>query len=74
LGRPRRRWADNIKVDLGEIRWCRVEWIGVAQDRDGWRTLVRTVVDLRVAERAWKLRDSCRIGGVWSSEQPLPAD
>jgi hypothetical protein len=48
LERPRRRWADNIKMDLREIRWDGMDWIDVAQDRDQWRTLVDTVMNLRV--------------------------
>jgi hypothetical protein len=39
LGRPRRRWVVNIKMDLLEIRWDGVDWIGLAQDRDKWRAL-----------------------------------
>jgi hypothetical protein len=39
LGRPRRRWADNIKIDILEIGWGGVDWIGLAQDRDRWRAL-----------------------------------
>jgi hypothetical protein len=38
-GRPRRRWVDNIKMDLGEVGWGDVDWIGLAQDRDRWRAL-----------------------------------
>jgi hypothetical protein len=48
LGRPRRRWVDNIKIDLLEIGWGGVDWIGLAQDRDKWRALVNTVMNLRV--------------------------
>jgi hypothetical protein len=48
LGRPRRRWVDNIKMDLGEIRWDGMDWIKLAQDRDQWRALVNTVMNLRV--------------------------
>jgi hypothetical protein len=44
LGRPRRRWVDNIKMDLRETRW---DWIDLAQDRDQWRGLVNTVMILR---------------------------
>jgi hypothetical protein len=40
LGRPRRRWVDNIKMDLGEIGWDVVDWIDMAQDRDQWRVLL----------------------------------
>jgi hypothetical protein len=43
LGRPRRRWVDNIKIYLREIRWDGSDWINLAQDRDQWRTLVKTV-------------------------------
>jgi hypothetical protein len=48
LGRPRRRWVDNIKTDLLEIGWGGVGWIGLAQDRNKWRTLVNAVTSLRV--------------------------
>ena len=40
LGRPRRRWVDNIRMDLQEVGCGHVDWIGLAQDRDGWRKLV----------------------------------
>jgi hypothetical protein len=49
LGRPRRRWVDNIKMDLTEIVWDRVVWIDMVQDRDQWRALVNTVLNLRVS-------------------------
>jgi hypothetical protein len=48
LERPRRRWVENIRMDLGEIRWGDVDWIGLAQDRDKWRSLVNAVMDLCV--------------------------
>jgi hypothetical protein len=48
LGRPRRRWVDNIKMDLREIGWDGMNWIDLAQDRDRWRALVNTVMNLRV--------------------------
>jgi hypothetical protein len=48
LGRPRRRWVDNINMDHTEIGWDGVDWIELAQDRDQWRALVNTVMDLRV--------------------------
>jgi hypothetical protein len=48
LGRPRRRWVDNIKMDLTEIGWDGMDWIDLAQDRDQWRTLVNTVMNFRV--------------------------
>jgi hypothetical protein len=48
LGRPRRRWLDNIKMDLREIGWDGMDWIDQAQDREQWRALVNKVMDLRV--------------------------
>jgi hypothetical protein len=48
LGRPRRRWEDNIKMDLRELGWGVVDWINLAQDRDRWRALVYTVMNLGV--------------------------
>jgi hypothetical protein len=48
LGRPRCRWLVNIKMDLGEIGWGDVGWIGLAQDRNRWRALVNSVLNLRV--------------------------
>jgi hypothetical protein len=48
LGRPSRRWVDNIRMDLVEVGWGDVDWIGLAQDRDRWRALVNSVLSLRV--------------------------
>jgi hypothetical protein len=53
LERPRRRWVDNtwiirIRMDLVEVRWSDVDWIGLAQDRDSWRALVKSVLNFRV--------------------------
>jgi hypothetical protein len=48
LGRPRRRWVDNIIMDLGEIGWDGRDWIEMAQDRDQWRALLNRVMNLRV--------------------------
>jgi hypothetical protein len=48
LGRPRCRWLDNISMDLVEVGWCDVDWIGLAQDKDRWRALVNSVLNLRV--------------------------
>jgi hypothetical protein len=47
LGRPRRRWVDNIRMDLGEVGWGDVDWIGLAKDRNRWRALVNPVLNLR---------------------------
>jgi hypothetical protein len=48
LGRQRGRWVDNIKIDLRDIGWDSMDWIDLAQDRDQWRALVNTVMNLRV--------------------------
>jgi len=48
LGRPRRRWVHNIRMDLQEVGCGYMAWIGLAQDRDRWRTLVSAVMNLRV--------------------------
>jgi hypothetical protein len=48
LGRPRRRWVDNIRMYLGEVGRCDVDWIGVAKDRNRWRALVNSVLNFRV--------------------------
>jgi hypothetical protein len=47
-GRPKHRWMDNIKIDLREIGWNGIDWIDLAHDRDQWRALVNTVMNLRV--------------------------
>jgi hypothetical protein len=49
LGRPRRRWVDNIRMDLGEVGWGDVDWIGLAKDRNRWRAVVNSVLNLWVA-------------------------
>ena len=48
LGRPRLRWVNNIRLDLQEVGCGYVDWIGLAQDRDRWRTVVSAVMNLRV--------------------------
>ena len=48
LGRPRRRWVDNIRTNLQEVGCGYMDWIGLAQDRDRWQTLVLAVMNLRV--------------------------
>jgi hypothetical protein len=48
LGRPRRRWVDTIKLDLRGTGWDGMDWIDLSQDRDQWRVLVNTVMNLRV--------------------------
>jgi hypothetical protein len=49
LGRPRRRWVDDIRTDLVEAGWGDVDWIGLAQDKDRCRALVNSVLNLRVS-------------------------
>jgi hypothetical protein len=63
LGRSRRRWIDNIKMDLLEIGLSVVDWIGLDQDRYWWRTLVNAVMNLRI------LSDGYKPGGPSSSAQ-----
>jgi len=48
LGRPRRRWIDNIRMDLQDVGCGYVDWIGLAQDRDRWRTLMGALMNLHV--------------------------
>jgi hypothetical protein len=49
LGRPRRRWEDNVKIDIREIGFGVVGWIDLAQDRDRWRAVVNTIMNNQVA-------------------------
>jgi hypothetical protein len=46
LGRPRRRWVDNIRMDLGVVGWGDVDWIGLTKDRNRWRALVNSVLNV----------------------------
>jgi GH18 family chitinase len=64
LGRQRRRWVDLLEVD-----WDGVDWIGLAQDRDKWRALVNAVMSLRVPYKDVKLSSGYTIGGLSSSSQ-----
>ena len=48
LGKPRRKWEDNIKMDLQEVGCGGMDWIEVAQDRDRWRVLVNAVINIRL--------------------------
>jgi hypothetical protein len=61
LGRPRRRCVNNIKMDLREIGWDDMDWIDLAQNRDQWRALVNTVMNLRVLQNAGKFLSSFTI-------------
>jgi hypothetical protein len=69
LVRPRRRWVDNIRMDLGEVGWGYVDWIGLAQDRNRWRALVNAANNLRVPKNVGKLSSGFKTGGPWSSVQ-----
>jgi hypothetical protein len=69
LGRPRRRWLDNITMDLVEVAWGDVDWIGLVQDRDRWRALVNSVLNLRVPQNAGKVWSVLRTGELSSSVQ-----
>ena len=60
LGRPRRRWVDNIRMDLQEVGCGYMDWIGLAQDRERWRTLVSAVMNLRVPWNAGNFLTSCK--------------
>jgi hypothetical protein len=61
LGRPRHRWVDDIKMDLREIGWDGMDWIDLAQNRDRWRALVNTVMNLRVPLNTGKFLSGCTI-------------
>jgi hypothetical protein len=63
LGRPRRRWEDNIKMDLRKIGWGGIDWIDLTQNRDRWRALVNTVMNLRVPYDVGKFLSSSTTGG-----------
>jgi hypothetical protein len=63
LGRPRRRWVNNIKMDLKEIEWGGKEWIDSAQDRDHWKGLANTVMNIQVLKNIMKFLSSCTIDG-----------
>jgi hypothetical protein len=69
LGRPRRRWMDNIKIDLLEIGLNVVGWIGLAQFRYRWRALVNSVMNLRVPKKCWELPSGCTTCGLSSGTQ-----
>ncbi|KAJ4443767.1 hypothetical protein ANN_05545 [Periplaneta americana] len=56
LGRPRRRWEDNIKMDLREVGYDGIDWINLAQDRDQWRAYVRAAMNLRIMEKKWEYK------------------
>jgi hypothetical protein len=55
LGRRSRSWVENIKIDLREIGWEGMDWIHLAQDRDQWRALVNTEMNVRVPLKCWEV-------------------
>jgi hypothetical protein len=69
LGWPRRRWVDNIRMDLGEVGWGYVDWIGLAKDKNRWRAVVNSVLNFRVPWNAGKLSSGLASGGLSSSAQ-----
>jgi hypothetical protein len=74
LGRPRRRWVDNIRMDLVEVGWSDVDWIGMAQDRDKWSAFVNSVLNFRVPRNAGKgssvlTTRGTSIGCWWESQR-----
>jgi hypothetical protein len=69
LGRPRRRLVDNIRMGLGEVGWGDVAWIGLAKDRNRWRALVNSVLNLLVPRNAGKLSSGRASSGISSSAQ-----
>jgi hypothetical protein len=62
LERPRRRWVVNNKMDLRKIGWDCMHWIDLDEDRDQWRALLKTVINLRVQKSVGKFLSSCRFG------------
>jgi hypothetical protein len=61
--------VDNIKMDLGKVGWGDVDWIGLVQDRNRWRALVNSVLNLRDLWSAGKLSSGLTSSGLWSSAQ-----
>jgi hypothetical protein len=68
-GRTRRRWVDNISIDFGEVGWGDVGWNGLPHDRNRWRALVNSVLNLRLPYDAGKLSNGFKNGGLSSSDQ-----
>jgi hypothetical protein len=64
LGRPRRRCEDNIRMYLREIGWSGMDCIDLVQDRDQWRALLNTVINLRVQKNIGKFFSSCATSGL----------
>jgi hypothetical protein len=69
LRRPRCTWVDNIRMDLLELGWGDVDWIGLAQGSNRWRVLVNSVLNLRVPSNAGKLLSVPTTGGLSGGDQ-----
>jgi hypothetical protein len=69
LRRPRRRWVDNIRMDLGEVGWGDVDWIGLAQDRNRPKALVNSAFNFRGPSNAVKLSSGLISGGLSNNAQ-----
>jgi hypothetical protein len=69
LGRPRCRWVATIRMDRGEVGWGNVDWISLAKDRNRWRALVNSVLNLWVPRNAGKLSSGLTSSGLSSSAQ-----
>jgi hypothetical protein len=69
LARPRHTWVDNIRMDVGVVGWGDEDWIGLVQDRQKWRALVNSVLNLRVPRNAGKLSSGLTPGGISSRAQ-----
>jgi hypothetical protein len=67
--RQRCRWVDNIRMELGQVGWGDVDWIGLAQDRNRWRALVNSVLNIQVPRNAGKISSGLTTGGLSSSAQ-----
>jgi hypothetical protein len=65
LGRPTRRWVNNIKMVLREVGWDDMDWIDLAQDRDKWKALVNAVMNFRDSQNAGKFLSSCTTDGFY---------
>jgi hypothetical protein len=61
--------VDNIRMDLGDVGWGDVAWIGPSLDRDMWKALVNMEINLRVLQNAGELTSGCTLGGLSSSAQ-----
>jgi hypothetical protein len=69
LGRPRSRWVNNIKMNLGETECGGMDWIGLVWDRGHWKATVNAVTNLRGPKKIGKSLNSCATGGLWRRVQ-----